>query len=569
MKCQMCDIWKHPTDILKEIKAKELEILPPLKFINITGGEPFVRNDLADIIEVCFTKSPRVVISTAGHHVDDILALADRFPQIGIRVSLEGLSTVNDQLRGRDGGFDRGLRTLLGLREMGVKDIGIATTVSQKNCHDLIPIYGLAKNWGMDFATASYHNSFYFHKEDNFLSNRDEVSRYFFDLADLLLKEKRPKDWFRAFFNIGLINYIHGNKRLLPCEAGSVNFFIEPYGDVYPCNGLEERYWKESMGNIREADSFEELWLSKQANAVREKVRTCPKNCWMVGTAAPVMKKYIRNPLIWVIKHKLKSLMGKKIDRSCLPDQFQVGQSPQQGDLRGGKQFPVEETERDFPRSTGARFFTRVKENRHLTADSFLLRLEKGTFRFQPGQNMSIGPYGLYYQNRDYTFCSSPEDPCLDFLIKRVKKGKISPYLYGLKPGDKVELVGPYGDFHLDQTPGRAHLFIATGVGIGPFRSFIRAYPDIDYTLIHGIRRSEDLCLAEDIPKDRYISCITRDTGGTFTGRVTEFLESFDIKPGTACYLCGNPYMLKQVESVLHAKGIPDKSVYKEPYYTY
>lgn len=116
MRCKMCDILKHPSDILKEIKAKELEIPPQLKFINITGGEPFVRNDLQDIIEVAFKKAPRVVISTAGYHVDDILALADRFPNIGIRVSLEGLSTINDHMRGRDSGFDRGIRTLLGLR---------------------------------------------------------------------------------------------------------------------------------------------------------------------------------------------------------------------------------------------------------------------------------------------------------------------------------------------------------------------------------------------------------------------------------------------------------------------
>jgi MoaA/NifB/PqqE/SkfB family radical SAM enzyme len=97
MRCKTCSIWKYPSDILKEIKARELEILPPLKFVNITGGEPFVRNDLENTIEVAFKKAPRVVISNAGYHVDEILALADRFPDIGIRVSLEGLSTISDQ----------------------------------------------------------------------------------------------------------------------------------------------------------------------------------------------------------------------------------------------------------------------------------------------------------------------------------------------------------------------------------------------------------------------------------------------------------------------------------------
>ena len=334
MQCKMCNIWKHPTDIKREIQASELEMLPQLKFVNITGGEPFVRRDLAEIVEVCFRKAPRVVISTSGYLVDDVLQLAEKFPNIGIRVSIEGLSSINDDLRGRDGGFDRGLKTLMGLRRQGVKDIGFGITVSNNNSADMLELYELSKNLKMEFATAAYHNSYYFHKDDNVITNQEEVTSNFYELIDRLLAEKNPKSWFRAFFNLGLINYIRGNRRLLPCEAGTVNFFIDPYGEVYPCNGLEERYWKESFGNIRNVQTFEDLWYGPQADKVRELVRTCPKNCWMVGTAAPVMKKYIRHPAAWVLKNKLRSLTGKKIERNCLPAPFDVGQNPRQGDLR-------------------------------------------------------------------------------------------------------------------------------------------------------------------------------------------------------------------------------------------
>ena len=70
--------------------AKELEILPKLKFINLTGGEPFVREDLADIVEVCYTKTRRIVISTSGWYDDRVIALAKRFPNIGIRILSTG-----------------------------------------------------------------------------------------------------------------------------------------------------------------------------------------------------------------------------------------------------------------------------------------------------------------------------------------------------------------------------------------------------------------------------------------------------------------------------------------------
>jgi len=335
MRCKMCNIWENPTRKSDEITAQELEILPKFKFANITGGEPFVRSDLEDIIEVMNMKADRIVISTSGWHTEKILKLAERFPDIGIRVSIEGLPIMNDDLRGREGGFDRGIRTLLSLKEMGIKDIGFGQTVSNKNSHDLISLYELSKSMGMEFATAAFHNSYYFHRDDNVIENKDEVIANFSELIERLLKENQPKAWFRAFFNLGLINYIKGQPRMLPCVAGTANFFIEPDGEVYPCNGLEERYWKEAMGNIRDYASFEELWFSESAEAVREKVRTCPKNCWMVGTAAPVMKKYIRHPAKWVAKNKLNSLLGKPICTDTAPV-CDVGQDLRQGDLRGG-----------------------------------------------------------------------------------------------------------------------------------------------------------------------------------------------------------------------------------------
>lgn len=332
MQCKMCNIWKNPTDIKREIKPEELECLPKLKFINLTGGEPFIREDLEEIVRICYKKTNRIVISTSGWFEDRVIALAKKFPNIGIRISIEGLSQTNDELRGRAGGFDKGLRTLLKLKEMGVKDIGFGCTVSNNNSSDMLSLYQLSKSLGLEFATASFHNSYYFHKDDNVVTNKEQVCADFETLINWQLKEKHPKSWFRAFFNMGLIKYIEGGKRMLPCEAGTMNFFIDPYGEVYPCNGLEEKYWKDSMGNIRQTADFMTIWNSPQAEAVRAKVRRCPKNCWMVGTASPVMHKYVKHPAKWALRNKWRSVCGKAaILDKCTYD---VGQDPAQGDLR-------------------------------------------------------------------------------------------------------------------------------------------------------------------------------------------------------------------------------------------
>jgi Fe-coproporphyrin III synthase len=333
MRCQMCNIWNNPTDQEKEITADELKILPnTFKFINLTGGEPFLRNDLKNILQVLKSKARRIVISTSGYHYEKILDLVPRFKNVGVRVSIEGLSQKNDELRGREGGFDRGLKTLLGLKKLGIKDIGFGITVSNHNSQDMLWLYELGKAMNLEFATAAFHNSYYFHKDDNLITNSDEVCKNFRELANRQMREHSPKSWFRALFNLGLIRYINHERRMLPCEAGTTNFFIDPYGEVYPCNGLEEKYWKESMGNIRNTGSFEEIWFSQKADEVRAKVKSCPKNCWMVGTASPVMHKYIKKIMPWIARQKFKSLLGMKMDQ-CIPF-FDVGQDPRQGDLR-------------------------------------------------------------------------------------------------------------------------------------------------------------------------------------------------------------------------------------------
>ncbi len=330
MHCQMCNIWDNPSDMAAEFKPGDLEKMPEVSVINITGGEPLVREDLADIVEIAMNRAKRVCVSTSGYYPEKIFALSQKFPRLGFRVSIEGLSLKNDELRGRSGGFDRGLRTLLGLRQMGRKDVGFGITVSNHNSGDMLWLYELSKQLRMEFATAAFHNSFYFHKDDNVITNTEEVIGNFKLLIERLLKENRPKSWFRAFFNLGLINYIRGNRRILPCEAGSENFFIDPFGRILPCNGMEEKYWFESFGNIREINSFEEIWQGPRAEQIRKKVATCPKNCWMIGSVSPVMHKYFRYPLGWVVVSKFWSLLGKCVDIHKIPI-YKVGQNSRQG----------------------------------------------------------------------------------------------------------------------------------------------------------------------------------------------------------------------------------------------
>ena len=315
-RCNMCSRYKRPSSPDEEISLDTIRKLPPMYFTNITGGEPFIRTDLKEIVCELYKKSDRIVISTNGFFTDRIIDLCKEFPNVGIRISIEGLEETNNAIRGLDDGFNRGYTTLKKLVEMHHPDVGFGMTVQDANAKDLVPLYKLSDELNMEFATASLHNSFYFVESNNIIKDRPMVAKNFENLINELLKSNSPKKWFRAYFNHGLINYIYGQKRLLPCDMAFDTFFIDPYGDVMPCNGTKE---KEVMGNLNE-QSWDELWNSEQAENVRKKVRSCNRNCWMIGSVSPAMHKYIWVPAAWVIKHKfLRFFSNKKYNMYELP----------------------------------------------------------------------------------------------------------------------------------------------------------------------------------------------------------------------------------------------------------
>lgn len=307
-RCNMCNRYKCPSKPEEELSIETIKKLPQMYFTNITGGEPFIREDLPEIVRELYKKSDRIVISTNGFFTDRIIKLCEEFPNVGIRISIEGLEETNNKIRGLEDGFNKGYSTLKKLVEMKHPDVGFGMTVQDANAKDLVPLYDLSNELNMEFATASLHNSFYFVEAKNIIKDRLMVAKEFEKLVNKLLESNSPKKWFRAYFNHGLINYIFGQKRLLPCDMAFDTFFIDPYGDVMPCNGTKN---KEVMGNLNN-QTWEELWNSEQAEKVRNTVRHCDRGCWMIGSVSPAMHKYIWKPALWVIKHKFLKFFKKE-----------------------------------------------------------------------------------------------------------------------------------------------------------------------------------------------------------------------------------------------------------------
>lgn len=210
----------------------------------------------------------------------------------------------------------------------------------------------------------------------------------------------------------------------------------------------------------------------------------------------------------------------------------------------------------------------RVQAVRHLTSTTFVLRIDRNKVPCTAGQCVTLGLHGSGI-NREYSLYSGEQDDYFDFLIREVEGGQVSTELRRCKPGDLVDFDGPYGRFVIERPEERSrrYLFIATGVGIAPYQSFVRSYPWLDYTIVHGVRYCEERYDMGTYERGRYIACVTREEGGDFRGRVTAYVAEHPVAPGTICYLCGNNAMIAETYDLLRAQGVPGDNLFTEIFF--
>ena len=297
-RCIMCDTWKHPSKKEEEIEPRDLETFPEVVRLNITGGEPFLRDDLSDILDVVKKKAKRAVISSNGFLTKRTLEVMEKHRDVGVRISFDGIGETHDKVRGVPKAHVRARKTLKGLKELGIKDLGIAVTISDQNAKDLVPLFKLACEEGVELATATLHNAYYFHKMDNQILDKRQVETEVWKLIREYLKSSHPKNWFRAYFTKGILDHMNSKPRELKCTMATDSFFIDPFGYVRPCNVMNHPF-----GNIREKP-FPAIWGSPAAEEARRRVNCCEENCWMIGSVGHLIRHRFWVPLFWIARNK-------------------------------------------------------------------------------------------------------------------------------------------------------------------------------------------------------------------------------------------------------------------------
>ena len=209
-----------------------------------------------------------------------------------------------------------------------------------------------------------------------------------------------------------------------------------------------------------------------------------------------------------------------------------------------------------------------VLNTRYLTNSTYVLRLERGDLEFEAGQYVSLGLPGNA-EKREYSIYSGVNDDYLEVLVKEIDEGLVSKQLKQLQTGAHAEMDGPFGFFTLRRENLRGHgpVFIASGTGIAPFHSIIRTYPDLRYTLIHGVRNGEEAYDRTAYDRERYVLCTSREDSGNFDGRVTDYMKMNPREKNCDYYLCGNSNMIHEMYDILREQGVETDRIHAEVYF--
>jgi Fe-coproporphyrin III synthase len=299
-RCVFCDIWKRKPSMAEELSVEEIrKIFKQLKkfdVLRISGGEPFLRNDLADIINGIEEVNPpsMIHITTNGILTDRIvntIKAIKPLEKVHIKISIDNIGEKHDKIRGVPNAYNNAFKTVKELVKLRSKikfHIGVNQVIAEENQIDSYPeLENIFKEYNVPVYPVIAHseNSLYSDKgiadSSTYLKtftpfSKKELKR-FFEMVFKKNKEnnnltERIVDKYRLK---GLYNRLvyKKNKPHPKCVALNSHLRILPNGDIPVCiyNGT-------IMGNLKK-DRFKDIWFNKKMLPHRKWVKNC-SGCW-------------------------------------------------------------------------------------------------------------------------------------------------------------------------------------------------------------------------------------------------------------------------------------------------
>lgn len=299
-KCTMCDIWKiseHEEMSFEQISTAFSQ-LKNLDVIRITGGEPFLRQDLVEIVNMMQKEiSPRTIhITTNGTLTEEIMRFiksVDNPNNIHIKVSIDAIGDKHNKIRGVNGIYEKAIRTVnelasikneygfyLGVNQTIIDDSffddmqelhricnKLDVGLHQVLAYEEAPLYSKKKSHSSDtLAQIQLYGNFSNEKLKKVLEYMNTTA----DEIDDFIEKKIKKYYLKGLYNRLILNKLSPNPK---CVALRNHIRILPNGDVPIC-----LFKNKIVGNICE-NKFSSIWFGSRIQECRKEVDDC-SGCW-------------------------------------------------------------------------------------------------------------------------------------------------------------------------------------------------------------------------------------------------------------------------------------------------
>ena len=308
-RCKTCNIWEiyqtHPEKRAEELGLDEIEkifkSMGHIYIFNVSGGEPFLRPDFVELIELAvkYLKPGIIHIPTNAIAEKQILEKTSRIIKflkknapslhLTIKPSLDHIDERHDEIRGVRGNFQKVMSVFESLKALKPDFEGLhvelGTVISRWNVNDIEEIASFITQLDPE----SYRNeiaeqrSEMLNTENPITPNAEEYEKaidFFVSQIKANMKNRiffhRITNAFRLEYYALAIQILREKRQVIPCYAGISNAHMTPYGDIWPCCTLG---YEKSIGNLRDHGyDFIRLWNSSSAKDIRRFIND--KNCF-------------------------------------------------------------------------------------------------------------------------------------------------------------------------------------------------------------------------------------------------------------------------------------------------
>ena len=282
LRCKHCFYWQSLNRKDNEFTIEEIEKVSKsmgrFSFLSLGGGEPFLRDDIADIVNLFITenKVSRISIPTNGFLTERIVELTEKILKVSnakgktkiiVKVSFDGINQQHDKIRGVKGSFENAVKTFLHLKELKHRytnlRLGVLLTLSRLNEYSLWDTYKWIKEnlcpdvVGLNFVRGNI--------QDETIKEVD-LDNYLRLYSHILQDYNGFYSVYKSKVSEFIAEIVRTKKYPLKCYAGSISVVIDSLLNVFPCENLGQK-----IGNLRDYEyNFKKLWFSENALRIRE-----------------------------------------------------------------------------------------------------------------------------------------------------------------------------------------------------------------------------------------------------------------------------------------------------------